>query len=721
MSHMNLVPPRFARRTRIAVRGVALASVVLTLLLIALLARPARSVGVSSAPSTSASPSHPNIIFILTDDLGYGDLGSFFQNARRSANNRAEPAHFTPHLDAMAAEGMRLTDHYCPAPVCAPSRASFLLGVTQGHANVRDNQFDKALEDNHTVASVLKRAGYATAAIGKWGLQGKPETKPPDWPAHPLNRGFDSYYGYIRHQDGHEHYPKEGPHRGPKEVWDNRTEVSAGLDKCYTADLFTARAKRWIMDHRKAQREQPFFLYLAYDTPHATCELPTQAYPAGGGVAGGLQWLGTPGHMINTASGTVDSWIHPDYANATWDDDGNPATPEVPWPDVDKRYATSVRRIDDAVGDLLQLLRDLGIDRDTLVVFSSDNGISNESYLREPFVPTFFASYGPFDGIKRDCWEGGVRVPTLARWPGHVTAGGVSALPSSLVDWMATFADAAGIPAPARSDGVSLLPTLTSSGAQRPPQVYIEYFEQGRTPSYRAFDPAHRGRLRKQMQQLRIGEYVGVRYDIKSADDDFEIYNAVTDPKESHNLAGQTDVAALQQQFKQLALRSRRPDPGAKRPYDGAMVPAVAAPKAQAGVRWQSYAGAFPWVPQFDTLTPTASGNALSLDLSVRPRDADVGLLFTGYIAAPADGEYTFTLTADTGALLRIHNATVIDADFGHAPGAPVSGTIRLQAGRHPFRLAYARRTTGAPAMSLHWTGPGIADQPVPATALFRD
>ncbi|HRP05539.1 MAG TPA: sulfatase-like hydrolase/transferase, partial [Opitutaceae bacterium] len=165
----------------------------------------------------------PNIILILTDDLGYGDLSCFGQERFR-----------TPALDRMSAEGARLTNHYAAAPVCAPSRASLLLGVHQGHANVRDNQFDKALEDNHTLATVLRRAGYSTAAIGKWGLHGQPvgggpTGADPNTPAHPLNRGFDHFYGVLRHIDGHEHYPKEGLYfaakakaRGPVFVWDDR-------------------------------------------------------------------------------------------------------------------------------------------------------------------------------------------------------------------------------------------------------------------------------------------------------------------------------------------------------------------------------------------------------------------------------------------------------------------------------------------------------------------
>ena len=175
----------------------------------------------------------------------------------------------------MANNGVQLPQQYCAAPVCAPSRASLLLGQSQGHANVRDNQFDKALEDNYTLGSVMQKAGYATVAIGKWGLQGK-DNKAPNWTAHPLNRGFDYFLGYIRHKDGHEHYPKEGVYDGAKEVWENRTNIAAELDKCYTTDLWTAAAKKWITNHEKGKDAQkPFFMYLAYDTPHAALELPT--------------------------------------------------------------------------------------------------------------------------------------------------------------------------------------------------------------------------------------------------------------------------------------------------------------------------------------------------------------------------------------------------------------------------------------------------------------
>jgi hypothetical protein len=402
------------------------------------------------------------------------------------------------------------------------------------------------------------------------------------------------------------------------------------------------------------------------------------------------------------------------------DDDNNPATPEVAWPDVYKRYATSVRRIDDCVGDVMQLLKDLKIDENTLVIFSSDNGPSIESYLKEPYKPTFFGSYGPFDGIKRDCWEGGMRVPTIAHWPAAIPAGRVSALPSSFADWMPTFANAAGLTAPARTDGVSLLPTLTGQGTQIPPHVYIEYFMGGKTPNFQEFEPGRRNRVRKQMQALRIGDYVGVRYDIKSQSDDFEIYNAVTDPKESHNLAGQTEYAELQKQFKETALQSRRPDPGAKRPYDGELVPSVAQASGEAGVSWKRFDGAFPWTPQFDAVQPTSTGHAGRPGVEGQEAGKEFGLFFTGFIEAPADGAYTFSLTSDGGTLLRLHEATVIDGDFGHKAGKEVSASILLKKGKHPLRLYYTHHAGPAPVLKLEWSGPGIEKQAIGESAFTR-
>jgi arylsulfatase A-like enzyme len=665
----------------------------------------------------------PNIIFILTDDLGYGDLGVFYQNLRKKEGKKR--VEYTPNLDKMAEQGAKLTHYYCAAPVCAPSRASILTGLSQGHANIRDNQFDKALADNHTIATVLKKAGYSTAAIGKWGLQGKgKDVTPPDWPAHPLNRGFDYFLGYIRHRDGHEHYPKEGIYRGTKEVWENHTNLTPKLDKCYTADLWTAAAKKFIIDQSKGENtNKPFFIYLAYDTPHAVLELPTQAYPEGGGLNGGLQWTGEPGHMINTASGKVDSWTYPDYADAKWDNDKSPSTPDVPWPEVYQRYATATHRIDDAVGDIFQLLKDLNIDENTFVVFTSDNGPSRESYLPkkyQPNIPTFFRSFGPFDGIKRDCWEGGVRMPTLVSWPGHIPEGKTVENPVASHDWLATFANVAGVPAPANSDGVSLIPALTGKGKQRESLVYVEYFQGGKTPDYTDFIPRHRGRKRNQMQTIRLGDYVGVRYDIQSHNDDFEIYDILKDPQEINNLAGKPEMASLQEEMKNKVLWSRRPDADAPRPYDHELLPAVQVEKTTPGVKWRAFKGEYPWVPCVHFLPLAKNGYTPVPDANAWKKMKDGALFFSGYLDIPEDGEYTFTIIANEGTLFRIHNATIIDADYGYKPGTTRKGKVLLKKGLHPFRIHYLSDGKKDKNLKFLWSGPGFSEEHIPASVFYH-
>jgi len=666
--------------------------------------------------SSTIAARRPNIVFILTDDLGYGDLGVLFQNSRAPGLPREQ----TPNLDSLAAEGLQLRQHYCPAPVCAPSRASLLLGVHQGHANVRDDQFEKELANNHTLASVLKTAGYATAAIGKWGLKGE-GTGPTDWTSYPTRRGFDYYFGYVRHGDGHEHYPKEAINsNGSKECYDGTNNITPTLDKCYTTDLFAARAKKWIADQHAANPAQPFFVYLALDTPHAAYELPTQAYPAGGGMSGGLQWLNTPGHMINTASGTVDSFVHPDYAAATYDDDNNPLTPQTAWPEIFKRFATSVRRIDDVVGDMKQLLQDLAIDTNTLVIFTSDNGPTIEDYLSltPSYVGNFFDNYGPLDGVKRDTWEGGIRMPTIARWPGTISAGTVTQTPSQFQDWMPTFTELAGLPAPARSDGVSLVPTLTGVGTQRPSTVYVEYFYDGATPEYPEFEPGHRGRVQKQMQVIGLNGFQGVRYNITSQTNDFEIYDVTHDLKQATNLASNPAFAPLQKQMKDRVLQVRRPNPSAPRPYDFEFVPSAGGVAVTNGlINFAAYEGAWPWVPDAAMLTAVSTGRMAGLDLSVRTRSTNVAIEFTGFIRIRANGDYHFFLTSDSGAILRLHDATVIDDDFNHT-GAESSATIRLKAGLHPFRLTY-RHVTGTNLLNLKYSGPGLSKQTVPLSVFY--
>ena len=670
--------------------------------------------GCTEPPKAGSTPK-PNILFILVDDMGWGDLGVFYQNGRGFAANRHQPAFATPKLDTLAAEGLQLRRHYSPAPVCAPSRASLLLGVHQGHANVRDNQFDKALENNHTLASVLKQAGYATAAFGKWGLQGSGDI--PE--AHPQYRGFDYFFGYQTHVNGHYHYPKEDG----QTVWDGfGTDITGQLDNCYTADLWTARAKKWIADHCSDNRSQPFFIYLAYDTPHAELEIPSSPYPAGGGLGGGVQWTGTPGAMLNTASGSINAFIYPDYANATWDDDADPATAEVPWPDAEKRHASMIRRLDDAVADLVQLMKDLGIDNSTLVVFTSDNGPHNEGETYGTQDPTFFDSFGPMDGIKRDTWEGGMREPTLVRWPGHIPAGTTSMTASQFHDWLPTFVDLAGLPAPARSDGVSLVPTLTGVGKQRPGTIYVEYDVGGTTPDYAEFEPSRRGATRNQEQVVYLDGYKGIRYNVLSNSDGFQIYDTLGDAKETANLAGSsTYFTSLQQRMKDRILQMRRPLSDAPRPFDSDLIPPDPTPDLVTGLDYRAFEGEFPWVPDFTPMAEAASGISTGIDLGVRTRDDNIGLFYSGYLDVPADGNYSFYLTADGRAFLRIHDASVLDADFGYQGGSEVSASINLMAGRHALRLSYARGTGGTPALSLQWSSANIAKQAIPTTALLHD
>ncbi len=648
----------------------------------------------------------PNIIFIICDDLGYGDLGVLFQNSRTNGL----PKHATPQLDTMATSGMQLHSHYCPAPVCAPSRSSLLSGVHQGHSEVRDNQFDKALANNHSLASMLNTAGYKTAAFGKWGLQGSGTA--PYWEAHPLNRGFDYFYGYIRHADGHLHYPKEDG----KELYEDYTEVSSDLDKCYTTDLFTGGTKRWITNHlASAEADKPMFIYLAYDTPHAKLQYPSTAYPAGGGLSGGVQWQGTAGSMINTATGTVDGYVHPDYASATYDHDGDPGTDEIAWPDIAKRWAGGVRRIDDAVGDLMVLLDDLNIATNTLVVFTSDNGVTKESYLAASFEPGFFDSFGPFDGIKRDTWEGGIRMPTLTYWPGTIASNTVSTTPSAFWDWMPTFAELAGQPAPAISDGVSLVSELTGAGSRDDSTIYVEYYQNGSTPSYDEFETAHQGRQRNQMQVVQLEGYKGIRYNIASHSDDFEIYDVINDPKETSNLATNAQFVGLQQRMKDRVLQLRRPNSTASRPYDDEVVPGASLSVSFTNglAEYAVFEGAWPWLPDFAPMTPSATGTVAGVDLSIAPSTNQYGVLFSGYLDIQTAGDYTFYLTSDEGANLRIHDALVIDDDYLHT-GAETSGSIKLAAGKHPFRLSY-RHDGGSETLSFQYEGPSISKQSVPS------
>ena len=627
----------------------------------------------------------PNIIFILTDDLGWGDLGVLYQN-----ESKHDRKFKTPFLDQMAADGMQMRAHYCPAPVCAPSRSSLLTGVHQGHAVIRNNQFDKALEDNHTLGTVMKSAGYDTVMIGKYGLQGLKGETPDAWPGYPTNRGFDEFFGYVRHRDGHVHYPADKwpignskGHRVGKEVWWNDKEVSKGLQKCYTTDLFTAKSKHWIMEHHAAKPDTPFFLCLTYDTPHGALQIPSVAYPDGKGVKGGLQWIGTPGEMINTAKGEVDSYRHPDYVNQKWSD-------------VEVRFATMVRRIDNAVGDLLQTLKDLGIAENTMVVFTSDNGPHHESYINKVnYEASSFQSYGPFDGTKRDTWEGGIRMPTLAWWPGKIPAGKVNNQPSQFHDWMTTMADAGGITAPARADGVSLIPSLTEKGDQLPSTIYIEYSQNGRTKNYSDFMKSRRKQKRGEMQVIHVDGYKGIRTNTKSHEKPFAIYDLNADPGEEIDLAGTSDkFKVIGQKMLDRVLRLRIANETAARPYDNAEIPGYEKIDGikPGDVKQWNYHGTFSYVPKVDSLE-----HQYETVSKTHPRASKFGLATSAekvgaiefQVVMPIEeaGKYELSFVTGTKGFVRVHEAGVLDADFGYKSDSTKTATLNLGKGLHPVRI----------------------------------
>lgn len=672
----------------------------------------------------------PNVIVVLTDDLGYGDIYCLHQHKRDNGdgtggiandgliNGDEEAFIYTPYIDRMAAEGAKLTRHYTSAPVCAPARGSLLQGRDQGHANIRNNSFDKNIADNHTLGTVMQQTGYYTATVGKWGVGGTSTSGA----GLPNKRGFDYFYGYIRHTHGHQHYPGNGGtvYEGSG-IGTTPSAITSGLDHAYTTDLWTAKTKQIIQDRHSHNTDnpesaKPFFIYLAYDAPHAQLQVPTQAYPSGLGTSGGLTW------PLNTNSGTNDSWIHPDYSTLS-----NSAG----------RHATMVRRIDTAMGDILQTLRDLEIDDETLVVFTSDNGTHNESGSGGSVShdPRNFDSYGELEGIKRDHWEGGIRMPTFAWWPTQIgdnnaaTAGLDSTRPSAFWDWMPTIVDAAGLTPPAWTNGVSLLPELTETGAQADKgYYYFEYSFGGSTPNYAEFTN-HGGETRGQMQTIFMDgtdgkRYKGIRTGIASHSDDFQIYDIDADASEGTNLAsGMTD---LQQKMKDKVLQVRIDGDYTRSYLSSENTPAVTPASTVNGLDYKSFTGQWDWVPETHNLSPTATGTSDNLDLSKRSQDDNIALEFTGYISIPTDGTYTFQMTTDStvatntsGGMLWIHDAHIIDDDYNH-DGSAQNGSMRLKAGLHPLRVLY-KHSTGSHDIALQYSGPGIELQTIADSSYFRD
>ncbi len=469
----------------------------------------------------AADSRRPNIVFILADDLGYRELGSFGQEKIQ-----------TPHLDALAAQGMKLKQHYCGNAVCAPSRCVLMTGLHPGHAHVRDNsemqpEGQKPIPDaTVTLAELLKAEGYATGAFGKWGLGG------PGSEGEPLRQGFDRFFGYNCQRHAHSYYPdylwsdneRMPLHNTPPipghakladgdDVLDPRSyDRFKGQE--YAPDRIRAEALRFIDQHR----DEPFFLYYPSVLPHVALHVP-------------------------------DAELQP-YTGPGWNDPPFTAAKGGYTPHFTPRaaYAAMISHLDSDVGAVLQRLKDLSLDENTIVIFSSDNGTT---HLEQEVDYKFFRSVGELRGLKGSLYEGGVRVPTLVRWPGHVKAGTETDYVSGFEDWMPTILDAigAGTRISSATDGLSLLSTLTGKDQPQRPFLYREF-------------PGYGGQ-----QTIRVGDWKAVRQGMTRGNINVELYNITTDIGEQRNVADEhADI--VEQLTKRMAEEHRPSDIFPLRPFD---------------------------------------------------------------------------------------------------------------------------------------------------------
>jgi arylsulfatase A-like enzyme len=417
-------------------------------------------------PGAPAVKPKPNILLIVADDLGYNDVGCYGQKKIR-----------TPNIDKLVAEGTKFTQAYAGSTVCAPSRCSLMTGMHNGHNRIRDNLPHSVWlrPDDFTVAEMLKQAGYATGGMGKWALG-----NPGSWGV-PNYQGFDYWYGHLNQDQAHFYYPDY--------LWENdkvvllqevviRNEVGklegnrGGKNVYYTHDLFTEKAMSFVEQHR----EDPFFLYLAYTIPH----------------------------FSDYDKDSPDHYIVPSDEPYTDKD----------WPQVAKNYAAMITRMDKDVGRIMDLVKKFGIEENTLVIFTSDNG----PYKGSPTAIEFFDSNGPLRGGKRDVYEGGIRIPFIARWPGKVPAGRVCDELTAFWDFMPTAAELAGLPEPEGIDGISMLPAIMGKEQKSHAYLYWDY-----------------GHVRKTYKQaVRMGKWKGVRI---GAGSPIELYDLDKDIGESNNVA----------------------------------------------------------------------------------------------------------------------------------------------------------------------------------------
>jgi len=436
--------------------------------------------------STVTAQRKPNIIFILADDLGYGDVGFNGQTKIK-----------TPALDLLAKEGMVFTNHYAGSTVCGPSRSSLLTGLTTGHTTVRGNPgwttsggvVDLKSEDV-TVGEELRRAGYHTAVIGKWGLAAR------DMNALPTKQGFDYFYGFADHAKAHHYYPEK--------IWvnDQEEEIKGNviMEKKgkYIHDEFTTQALQYI----RSNKDNPFFLYLAYTVPHYELTVPEDSKEP-------YKNLGWPVRKMNSRKG--QGYQH--------DEDGHIA------------FAGMVSRLDRDIGRITNLLKELNLEEETIVIFTSDNGPEYDDLENE-----FFNSNGPFRGKKRDLYEGGIRVPFVVRWKGKIKEGSTTDHVSAFWDFLPTACHIAGIEPAEKVDGISFLPTLLGNKAQQKKHEYLYWeFNEKQGP----------------IQAIRKDNWKAVHF----LNDRMELYDLSKDPGEQNNLAAAHP--AMIKQMRDLMANSR--------------------------------------------------------------------------------------------------------------------------------------------------------------------
>ncbi|AHF16282.1 arylsulfatase [Niabella soli] len=438
-----------------------------------------------------AAQQRPNVIYIYADDLGYGELGCYGQQKIK-----------TPNLDKMAGEGIRFTRHYSGTPVCAPARCMLLTGKNGGHSYIRGNYelggFPDSLEGGQmplpegsfTLGHLFKKAGYTTGAIGKWGL-GMPQTT-----GDPQRQGFDYFYGYLDQKQAHNYYPSHLWENGKWDTLDNpyinvhiplnpATATDADFEKyigkTYAIDKMTEKALAFI----KKNKDRPFFLYLPYTIPHASLQVPQQ--------------------YINLYKGQFDE--KPYYGQNGY------APAKYPL----SAYAGMITCLDDQVGLVLKTIKSLGLDGNTIILFSSDNGTTFNGGVNA----RFFNSEQGLRGLKMDVYEGGFREPFIARWPGHIPAGRISDLLSVQYDMMPTFSALLAQPIPVVTDGISILPELLGkSGQQQHKYLYFEYPEKG-------------GQV-----AIRMGKWKGVRTGVEAnRKAPWQLYDLEKDRSEQNNLA----------------------------------------------------------------------------------------------------------------------------------------------------------------------------------------